>query len=107
MTCVLVNQMNSSYISVDDLKPDTNYMARFWTLINNTANYITDTSINRTLDLKTLNSSLDLLDLDFNVQDTVYAIQISNFDVSDGSQLKASLTWMPSKGIYSACVYKK
>lgn len=74
-------------------------MARFWTLINNTANYITDTSINRTLDLKTWNSSLDYLDLDFNVQDIVYAIQVSNFDVLDGSYLKASLTWMPSKGI--------
>lgn len=70
-------------------------MARFWTLINGTVNHVTDTPVNKTLNLEPEDWSSTV---DHENQDTVHSIQISDFDASYGSTLSTSLSWKPSKG---------
>lgn len=79
-------QTNLSYISFDNLNSNTEYVARFRTLINGTSNHTTDTPVQMTID-KT------------RTPDPVRMVQISNFNMTENTGLKALLTWEPSMGM--------
>ncbi|XP_026819094.1 tyrosine-protein kinase receptor torso-like [Rhopalosiphum maidis] len=84
-------EVNSSYIRLNNLKPNTEYAARFRKLVNGTTYHIIDMPICKTLDKK---QTLGL----------VHTINISNFTVAANSALNTSLTWTPSNDMN--CRYK-
>lgn len=79
-------QTNLSYISFKNLNPNTEYVARFRTLINGTTNHTTDTPLQTTLDSK-------------RIPDPVKSLQISSFDTTKNPDLQTLLTWEPSIGM--------
>lgn len=85
-------QVNSlSYIRFDDLMPNTEHAARFWTVTDGIAYYATDTPVHKTLDKA-------------RIPDPVRAIQISGFNNSLNTKnnysksIETLLTWERSKG---------
>lgn len=78
--------MNASYIRFENLKPDTEYAARFRTLINGTAISLKDIILIN----KTLNTREPY---------PVDEIQVS-FPETKNSSFEAKLTWKPSNGMH-------
>ncbi|XP_025198003.1 uncharacterized protein LOC112596502, partial [Melanaphis sacchari] len=79
----LILEMNSSYIRLNNLKPNTEYAARFRKLVNGTTYHIMDTPIYKTLD-------------DGKILGSVHTIKISNFTVAINSTINMTLAWTPS-----------
>lgn len=86
MYTYLIFQTNLSYIDFNNLNSSTEYVARFWTLIDDTLNHVTDTPVQVTIE-----KPRDL--------DPVKNIRISHFDKSENPNIKAILAWEPSIGM--------
>jgi hypothetical protein len=89
-------QVNSlSYIRFDDLMPNTEHAARFWTVTDGIVYRVMDTPVHKTLDKA-------------RVPDPVRAIQISGFNNSlntknnNSRSIETSLTWERSIGTHTS-----
>ncbi|XP_025414256.1 tyrosine-protein kinase receptor torso-like isoform X2 [Sipha flava] len=94
----IIKKVNSlSYIRFDDLMPNTEHAARFWTVTDGIVYRVMDTPVHKTLDKA-------------RVPDPVRAIQISGFNNSlntknnNSRSIETSLTW--ERSIDNNCNYK-